>query len=145
VDPTTGTPAYYTPQGRFVHVLPLTPLTDQVTVVETPWWMDEQYVIGTLSACVRPIKLLNTLTHQEHELEVPGEETLNEILTRYIPYNSHAASYSWKFLGQVLDMNTTLEENGVPDERDLYAKLNLPDDFYAPLIHLYFNDDLTEA
>ena len=65
-------------------------------------------------------------------------------------------------------MSLTLEQNGVPDERELYAKLNLvraellpfaifcrqeltgfvpaqPDDFYAPLIHLYFNDDLTEA
>ena len=62
-------------------------------------------------------------------------------------------------------MNLTLEQNNVPDERELYAKLNLvratrllfsyvaadvllhaqPDDFYAPLIHLYFNDDLTVA
>ena len=50
--------------------------------VETPWWMDPQYQIGLLSLNVRPIKLLNTLTQQEHELEVPGEETLNEILTR---------------------------------------------------------------
>ena len=87
---------------------------------------------------------------------------------RYLPYNSHAGSYTWKFLGNVLDMNLTLEENNVPDERELYAKLNLvrfpppppfpflssyvtgawdaqPDDFYAPLIHLYFNDDLTVA
>ena len=154
VDPVTGTLAYYTPQGRFVHVLPNTPVTDQVTVVETPWWMDPQYQIGLLSLNVRPIKLLNTLTQQEHELEVPGEETLNEILTRcarrlklpllfarfprprprvepsrfgrrYLPYNSHAASYTWKFLGNVLDMSLTLEQNGVPDERELYAKLNL--------------------
>ena len=70
-------------------------------------------------------------------------------------------------MGNVLDMNLTLEDNNVPDERELYAKLNLvrppptpffpsfapadavlgvqPDDFYAPLIHLYFNDDLTVA
>jgi hypothetical protein len=149
MDPVTGTEAYYTPQGRFVHVLPNVPVTDQVTVVETPWWQDEEtYMIGLLSLNVRPIKLLNTLTHQEHELEVPGEETLNEILERYgciqcgaprddthtrhsgcacryLPYNSHAASYTWKFLGNVLDMNLTLEDNNVPDERELYAKLNL--------------------
>jgi hypothetical protein len=42
-------------------------------------------------------------------------------------------------------MKLTLEENGVIDERNDYAKLNLPDDFFVPLIHLYFNDDLTEA
>ena len=83
VDPVTGTEAYYTPQGRFVHVLPLVPVTEQVTVVETPWWLDDEtYMIGSLSLNVRPIKLLNTLTHQEHELEVPGEETLHEILQR---------------------------------------------------------------
>jgi len=28
-------------------------------------------------------------------------------------------------LGNVLDMSLTLEQNGVPDERELYAKLNL--------------------
>jgi hypothetical protein len=28
-------------------------------------------------------------------------------------------------LGNVLDMNLTLEDNNVPDERELYAKLNL--------------------
>ena len=112
-------------------------------MVTTPWWTNEEYQIGLLSQNVRPIKLLNTLTHQEHFLEVPGEETLNEILKRYLAYNAHAGSYTWKCLGNVLDMNLTLEENGVIDERNDYAKLNLPDDFFVPLIHLYFNDDLT--
>ena len=105
---------------------------------------------------------------------------------RYLAYNAHAASYTWKHLGKVLDMNLTMEENGVIDEREDYAKLNLvrvvlfgsfcsfkreccvqakdqklpvcvlmgllllpnqqqPDDFFVPLLHLYFNDDLTEA
>lgn len=145
VDPVTGTAAYHTPMGRFVHVLPNTPLADQVTTVETPWWMDGQYQIGSLSQNVRPLKLLNTLTHQEHFLEVPGEETMNEILERYLAYNAHAASYTWKHLGNVLDMRLTLQENGVLDERENYAKLNLPDDFFVPMLHLYFNDDLTEA
>jgi len=144
-DPVTGTPSYYTPQGRFIHVLPNTPVADQVTVVTTPWWMDPQYQIGMLSLNVRPIKLSNTLTYQEHFLEVPGEETMNEILERYLAFNAHAASYTWKHLGRVLDMNLTMEENGVLDEREDYAKLNLPDDFFVPLLHLYFNDDLTEA
>ena len=44
--------------------------------------MDSQYQIGLLSLNVRPIKLSNTLTYQEHYLEVPGEETMNEILQR---------------------------------------------------------------
>ena len=64
---------------------------------------------------------------------------------RYLAYNAHAASYTWKHLGNVLDMKLTLQENGVLDERENYAKLNLPDDFFVPMLHLYFNDDLTEA
>lgn len=31
-------------------------------------------------------------------------------------YNVHAASYTWKRLGKVLDMNKTLQENGIADE-----------------------------
>ena len=68
-----------------------------------------------------------------------------EILQRYLPYNAHAGSYTWKFLGKVLDMRYTLEDNEVPDERKMYSDLSLPDDFFVPTIHLYFNDDLTVA
>jgi hypothetical protein len=42
---------------------------------------------------VRPLKLLNTLTHQEHFLEVPGEETMNEILERCLPPPLPAAAH----------------------------------------------------
>jgi hypothetical protein len=34
IDPVTGTRAYYTPQGRFLHVLPNAPVTDQVWLAE---------------------------------------------------------------------------------------------------------------
>ena len=45
----------------------------------------------------------------------------------------------------VLDMDKTLTENGVPDEDVEFEKLNIPDDYYIPAIHIYFNDDLTDA
>lgn len=52
--------------------------------VETPWWKDSSYVLGRLTAKTRRIKLLNMLSRQETILEVCSEETLNEILRRYM-------------------------------------------------------------
>lgn len=39
-------------------------------------------------------------------------------------------------------MQKTLEENGIPDERDLFIELGLPQNYYIPSICLYYNDDL---
>jgi hypothetical protein len=44
-----------------------------------------------------------------------------------------------------LDMYKTLQENDVPDEAPKFTKLSIPVDYYWPVIHLYFNDDLTVA
>jgi len=77
--------------------------------------------------------------------QVCAEETMHEILKRYLPYNSHAASYTWKFFGNSLDMNKTLEGNGVTDEGGDFFDLRMDEDEFLPPISLYFNDDLTEA
>ncbi len=74
-----------------------------------------------------------------------SEETIDEILTRYSKYNSHAASYTWKYNGEALDMEKTLEENGIPDQDEEFYELSMNDDTFLSAIHLYFNDDLTEA
>ena len=37
-------------------------------------------------------------------------------------------------------MEKTLEENGVVDEAEALTELGLPDDYYVPALHLYFND-----
>ena len=76
-------------------------------------------------------------------MDVASEENMNEILDRYMPYNMHAASYTWKRMGQVLDMNMTLLENGIIDETKECEELGIDPDEYIPAIHLYFNDDLT--
>lgn len=52
--------------------------------VKTPWWKDDSYVLGRLTAKTRRIKLLNMLSRQETTLEVCFEETLNEIQRRYM-------------------------------------------------------------
>ena len=43
---------------------------------------------------------------------------MNEILERYKSINDHAASYTWKRLGKSIDMEKTLEQNGIPDETE---------------------------
>ena len=54
---------------------------------------------------------MNTLTSQQHMIEVCTEETVNEILARYLNYNSHAGSYTWKYKGNELSMSNTLGKN----------------------------------
>ena len=49
-------------------------------------------------------------------LEVASEETLYEIQERYRAYNFHTESYTWKRFEIPLDMEQTLEENGIVDE-----------------------------
>lgn len=58
------------------------------------------------------------LTAHEDVLEVPMEETINEILERYKTINFHAASYAWKRMGVPLDMDKNLEQNGIQDETE---------------------------
>ncbi|THD23778.1 Cytochrome b5 domain-containing protein 1 [Fasciola hepatica] len=101
--------------------------------------MDGKYFVGYLTKKPRFVRIINTLSLQEHEIEVCCEETLADILKRYLFFNAHAASYTWKYNGNVLDMDKTLEENGILEEtQDI-------EDQFMPQIHLYYNDDLTEA
>ncbi|XP_072036123.1 LOW QUALITY PROTEIN: cytochrome b5 domain-containing protein 1-like [Amphiura filiformis] len=145
IDPITGCEFPYTPHGRFVHIPPACPRTDWVNDFGRPWWKDESYCIGILSAKTRFVKIINTLTSQEHVIEVCSEEIMTEILDRYLKWNYHAASYTWKYNSVNLNMDMTLEQNGVVDEDEDFYKLSMNDDKFLPALHLYFNDDLTEA
>jgi hypothetical protein len=40
-------------------------------------------------------------------------------------------------------MNKNLTENGIHDETDECLSLGIDPEEYIPVIHLYFNDDLT--
>lgn len=70
---------------------------------------------------------------------------MEEILDRYLKYNAHAGSYTWKYDSVNLSMKKTLEDNGIPDEDEDFYTLRMNDDTFLQTIHLYFNDDLTEA
>lgn len=76
--------------------------------------------------------------------QVGSLESVWEILHRYLPYNAHAASYTWKYEGKNLNMDSTLEENGIRDEEEEFDYLKMDGSLYTPALLLYFNDDLTE-
>ncbi|XP_062031418.1 cytochrome b5 domain-containing protein 1 isoform X1 [Lepus europaeus] len=70
IDPLTGCLRYRTPRGRFVHVPPQLPRSDWANDFGKPWWLGSQYEVGRLSPKTRNIRIINTLTSQEHTLEV---------------------------------------------------------------------------
>nr|XP_032818192.1 cytochrome b5 domain-containing protein 1 isoform X3 [Petromyzon marinus] len=69
VDPVTNTVTFHTPQGRFLHVPPPYPSTDWANDFGRPWWRDTSYQVGLLSKKTRFIRVINTLTSQEHIIE----------------------------------------------------------------------------
>jgi hypothetical protein len=149
IDVNSGMRTYAMPLGRIPHMPTIYPDSKIDLSYDIPWWKDPSYVIGSLTSRTRRIRLVNTLTGDETMLEVCAEETLEQLMQeRYLPLNSHARSYTWMRLDpdpRELDMSLTLEQNGVVDEADAFESLGLNADYYVPAIHLYYNDDLTEA
>lgn len=148
MDPEKNIRLPYTPQGRFIHVPPSDPIEWGATY-SLPWWKDSKYIIGKLTKKSRLLKVVNMLTRTEDVIQTCEEETINDILERYLPYNKHAQSYTWKALinGEfvIMNMDATLEQNNVPDETETFYELGMDDDIYIPTLHIYFNDDLTIA
>lgn len=70
IDPVTKCKFYYTPRGRFIHTPPKCPRTDWANDFGRPWWKDDSYCIGVLSAKTRRVRIINTLTSQEQAIEV---------------------------------------------------------------------------
>ncbi|KAJ1328329.1 hypothetical protein BSLG_010061 [Batrachochytrium salamandrivorans] len=147
VHPLTNRVVPFTPEGRFVHVpSPISPEDGTCADECVPWWLDkESYCIGNLSQKTRHIRIINTLTKDEHVIKVCCEDKLSAIRDRYFSLNAHVKGYMWKRLGVLLDMNLTLEENGVRDESDYFDRLGIDEDQWLPALHLYFSDDLTVA
>lgn len=143
IDPASNLKVIYCPFGRYLHVPPIGPSGIFDDSFKVPWWKDEKYCIGKLSEKSRKIRLLNMLSDIDDIIEVASEETLEQILERYLPFNDHASSYTWKLSGRPLDMDLTLEENGIEDDSDEFKRLEIDDFTYIPTIHLYYNDDLT--
>ncbi|KAJ2953040.1 hypothetical protein O0L34_g7430 [Tuta absoluta] len=122
---------------------PVVPSTKWRPVVD-PWWTNEAYVIGKATAKTRPIRITNTLTGSTVTLEVCSEETIYQIMMRYMPHNHHLHSYSWRYQDRAICLNWTLDENGIPDERETFSDVALPENMHIPALLIYYNDDLTE-
>lgn len=145
VDKLSGRKVPYTPDGPFLDVPPNNPTTNWETGSKKPWWKDISHQIGFLSSQTRRIRIINMLTSEEQELEVCQEESLMDIQRRYTKHNKHASSYTWKYDGKLLNMSATLEDNGIKDESAEFSRLRIGQDEFLPELHVYFNDDLTEA
>ena len=100
-----------------MHLAPIGPDSawDQ-SEFQAPWWLDNRFVIGNLTKKTRQIRIVNSLTKHDTVIECASEESLNEVLDRYLVINQHAASYTWKRLGKPLDMAKNLEDNGIVDD-----------------------------
>mmetsp|Transcript_28273 Transcript_28273/g.27109 ORF Transcript_28273/g.27109 Transcript_28273/m.27109 type:complete len:157 (-) Transcript_28273:168-638(-) len=148
IDPLRNIRLPYTPYGRFIHV-PSPDPTDGFAIMDVPWWEGDTYIVGKLTMKKRMVKIANMLTRVDDVINTCQEETINEIRERYVEYNRHAQSYTWKVIINDafinLEMNLTLKENGVEDESDKFLELGLDEDFFIPTLHIYFNDDLTYA
>merc|ERR1712061_388817 len=145
IDPKTGLEEIYCPWGRYIHVPPPGPESNWATNYSIPWWSNPRYYIGSSTRRTRKVTIVNLLTKQKNTIEVPVEEAVAEIQERYLVHNAHAKSYTWKRLGKPLNMEKTLEENGMKDETEEFQRLGIDPDDHIPVIHLYYQDDLTEA
>lgn len=47
-----------------------------------------------------------------------------------------------RYMNKRIDMNKNMEENGIPDERDEFVRVGLPQSTHIPGVLLFFNDDL---
>lgn len=72
-----------------MHIPPLTPNSEwPESNFSIPWWKDDKkYCIGKLTTRSMLIKVVNTLSKHEDIIEVAKEETINEILDRYLKIN----------------------------------------------------------
>ncbi|XP_015595011.1 cytochrome b5 domain-containing protein 1 [Cephus cinctus] len=114
------------------------------TVNNRPSWLDDKYMRGNLTKNARPCRIINVLTGTEAVILICEEDTVARIQERFLGFNAHGTSYTWKFEGLPIDTNCTLTENGIVDERERFLEAGLPDDTYIPAILCYYNDDLTE-
>ena len=145
IDPKTNLYWWHCPMGRYLHIPPIMPDSSWEKSFTQPWWYDENLRIGALTQKTRKLRIINLYTKDDDVIDVCSEETLNEILDRYIELNEHAASYTWKRLGRPLDMDRSLADNDIPDETEEFVDLNIDEHAYIPAVHLYYNDDLTVA
>lgn len=144
IHPETGIRVPYCPHGRLPDVQVYVPSSEWRPLDHVPWWQDGQYQIGWLSKNVRPLRILNMLTFKQVQINVCCEDTFHRIKERYRPYCKNVGQYSWRYNDKNIDMNFTMDENGIVDERECFIFLDLPQNYYVPCVFLYFNSNITD-
>ncbi|XP_076179912.1 cytochrome b5 domain-containing protein 1 [Ptiloglossa arizonensis] len=141
VHPITGVLVPYCPHGPIPDVNPhVVPATVWQPLDKCPWWLDRKYRKGYLTKNARPCRILNVLTGTQIVITVCEEDSIKRIQERALIYNANGMSYTWKFEGKDLNLNLTLTENGILDERDRFAACRLSEDYYVPCLMCYYND-----
>ncbi|XP_030383222.1 cytochrome b5 domain-containing protein 1 [Scaptodrosophila lebanonensis] len=140
VSPVTGRPRVLFPPILEVAVGEFAKTKDAM------WSQDPFYHIGRTTRRPRHIRIINTLTAKIQYMTVCNEESIYDIQQKYkTRYNHHAGSYEWRKFSNggkgcgILNLNGTLDENGLTDDED--SGLELP----PPSIWLYYTDDITIA
>jgi hypothetical protein len=96
IDTETGCRVPFCPEGVYVDIPAAEPRMRERLTFRTPWWRDEaKFLIGRVTARPRRLRVVNVVSRLEHLLECCSEETLTEILFRYLAHNAHATSYTW--------------------------------------------------
>ncbi len=115
----------------------------------SPWWQDETLIVGRLASKLRKIIVKNVLTGHEHFMEVPSEEILADVRKRYLEFNRQAEDCIWRALKQneagnatsfELDMNSTLEANGIADDTENFDRKRIAFAPFVPVLYLHFTD-----
>ncbi|XP_051163979.1 cytochrome b5 domain-containing protein 1 [Leptopilina boulardi] len=146
IHPKNGKLVPYCPHGPIPDVASISSLSfnSKKSINKFPWWLDDnKYRIGNLTKNPRPCRIINVLTGCEAIISVCEEDTIRRIQERFSNFNSNNASYIWKYEEKPVDLNKTLTENGILDERDRFINCGLPEDIYIPTLLCHYNNDLT--
>ncbi|XP_021238382.1 cytochrome b5 domain-containing protein 1 [Numida meleagris] len=141
VEPCTGQTSSRYPVGSPGSSQPRTPRSDGAPPLDTAWWRDPWLQVGRLTAAPRLLRLCNTLTGQNHIIEVCGEEPVGAALWRARGWNEQLERYTACYGGVPLCPHLTLEQNGIPDTTSELRSLRLDPKDFIPTVLLYFGDD----
>jgi Cytochrome b5-like Heme/Steroid binding domain len=96
--------------------------------------------VGNLASKSRLIKIVNSLTGNSVSLWIPSTFTILEITQAYAKFNFHVAAYDLRFLGKLLDLSKTLDEQGITDQTAELKRVGLKQDEHAVVLHAEFRN-----
>ncbi|XP_065585871.1 cytochrome b5 domain-containing protein 1-like [Cyrtonyx montezumae] len=145
VEPCTGQTSSRYPVGTSGSSQPHTPRSDGAPPWDVVWWRDSRLHVGHLTAAPCLLRFCNTLTGQNHVIEVCREELVEAALRRAQGWNEQLERYTVCYGGVPLCLHLTLEQNGIPDSTSELRSLRLDPKDFIPTVLLYFNDNASNT